>query len=339
MLSGKNLLIRTDADSTLGYGHLMRSFALAQAWTGRGGKVSFLSGEIPPDLKQILKTAGMDVYDFRGQNGSRLDAEVTVNLVQKLAAEWLIADGRSFGGEYQKHCKDGSLKLLIADDSGASDHYYADIVLNRGLHGREEMYKNREPYTKLLLGHRFVSLRDEFMAWRDRPRTIASQVTNILVSFGGADHSRLLTKVVKSLKELGETYQTKIILGRASKREEVKGINIVSLINASNMADLMAWADIGVCGGGVTLAEMAFMGLPSIAVKTAPDQNSVQKYAGSYGITVFLGTAAEVTAGQIAAALGELSGDKLKRQQMSKKGRKLIDGAGNERIIKEMLSG
>ena len=43
----------------------------------------------------------------------------------------------------------------------------------------------------------------------------------------------------------------------------------------------------------------------------------MQKYASEYGATVFLGTAAEVTADQIAMALRALSGDKLKRQEIA----------------------
>jgi len=336
--SGKNLLIRVDADGKIGYGHFMRSLALAQAWTKQGGEVSFLSSKMPEELKDILKIERMTLYNFTGESGSQLDAELTVNLAQKLKIDWVIADGYSFGGGYQKYCKNKKLNLLISDDYGHSDHYYADIVLNRGLHGQERMYRTREPYTKLLLGHQFVSLRDEFMVWRDWQRKISPRGTNILVSFGGADNSRLLTKVVGAIKELAETFKTKIILGQASKLKEVKCINIDYLINTKNMAALMGWADIGICGGGVTLAEMAFMGLPSISIKTAPNQYSVQKYASEYGATVFLGTAAEVTVDQITLALRALSRDKLKRQQISKAGRNLIDGYGNERIIKYMLS-
>jgi len=338
ILSGKNLLIRADANGKIGYGHFMRSLALAQGWTKQGGAVSFLSREMPEELKNILKIERMAIYNFTGESGSQLDAEMTVNLAQELEIDWIIADGYSFGGGYQKYCKNKKLKLLLADDNGHSDHYYADIVLNRGLHGHESMYRAREPYTKLLLGHQFVSLRDEFMAWRDWRRMISPIAANILVSFGGADNSRLLTKVVGAITELGETFKTKIILGQASKLKEVKCINIVYLINTKNMAALMAWADIGICGGGVTLAEMAFMGLPNISIKTAPNQYSVQKYAGEYGATVFLGTAAEVTVDQIILALGALSRDELKRQQISKAGRNLIDGYGMERIIKQIIS-
>ena len=213
--------------------------------------------------------------------------------------------------------KNKKLNLLISDDYGHFDHYYADIVLNRGLHGQERMYRTREPYTKLLLGHQFVSLRAEFMVWKDWPRKVSTLGTNILVTLGGADNSELLTKVVDAITELGETFQTKIILGQASKLKEGECINTVYLINTRNMAALMAWADIGICGGGVTLAEMAFMGLPSISLKTAPNQYSVHKYAGEYGATVFLGTAIEVMADQIALALRALSKDKVKRQEIA----------------------
>ena len=39
----KNLIVRADADSQMGTGHLMRCLALGQAWKDAGGEVLFLT--------------------------------------------------------------------------------------------------------------------------------------------------------------------------------------------------------------------------------------------------------------------------------------------------------
>ena len=39
----ESLVIRVDADSKIGMGHLMRCLALAQAWKDAGGKVMFVT--------------------------------------------------------------------------------------------------------------------------------------------------------------------------------------------------------------------------------------------------------------------------------------------------------
>lgn len=57
---------------------------------------------------------------------------------------------------------------------------------------------------------------------------------------------------------------------------------------------------------------------------------------GKMGITVSLGWYQKLTVNQLTTAISDLLSAQQKRQQMSEKGRQLVDGLGNQRVIEKM---
>ena len=112
-----------------------------------------------------LVSEGIDVINIFEKPGSMDDAKHTAYIAADSGSEWVVVDGYYFGSDYQKKIKEYGLHLLFIDDNGHADHYYADLVLNQNLHATEKLYRNREPNTKLLLGPKYVLLRQE-LAWR-----------------------------------------------------------------------------------------------------------------------------------------------------------------------------
>ena len=162
----QTLLIRADASTRIGTGHVMRCLALAQAWEDSGRRAAFAMGMDAPALEDRLRSDGMEVVHLSAEPGSLEDAEMTADIAQKMGAGWAVVDGYHFGSDYQRIIKESGLRLLFIDDNGHADHYYADIVLNQNLHANEELYRKREPYTKLLFGTEYVLLRREVWPWR-----------------------------------------------------------------------------------------------------------------------------------------------------------------------------
>ncbi len=77
-------------------------------------------------------------------------------------ASWIVVDGYQFDIAYQRALKAAGLKVLVVDDGGRCGTYCADLVLDQNLDASEVAYSNREAYTRLLLGTRYVMLRREF---------------------------------------------------------------------------------------------------------------------------------------------------------------------------------
>lgn len=102
--------------------------------------------------------------------------------------------------------------------------------------------------------------------------------------------------------------------------------------------ELMARADVAVTAGGSTCWEAAFMGLPSIVVSLAGNQRETAEGLGRYGAALNLGWARDVSESTLARVLQDVARDPARREAMSEKGRRLVDGSGGRRVVGAMRS-
>jgi spore coat polysaccharide biosynthesis predicted glycosyltransferase SpsG len=138
----KCLVIRVDASTQMGTGHLMRCLALGQAWRDSGGHAIFAMAMEAPKLEMRLQAEGMEVIHLSARPGSDDDAIQTAHLARRRDASWIVADGYHFGANYQRTIKEAGLRLLFIDDDGQAEHS-ADIVLNQNLHARRFLCQQR----------------------------------------------------------------------------------------------------------------------------------------------------------------------------------------------------
>ena len=258
------LLIRADADTRMGTGHVMRCLALAQAWQDAGGQVTFLSAALPPGLESRLNAEGMTLVTLDA------DAAQTALVAQELGADWVVLDGYHFDAGSQRALKDAGARLLVLDDNGDSDAYSADLVLNQNVHARAEWYASRAPDTRLLLGTRYALLRREFRVRHDRPRGTPKVARKVLVTLGGSDPDNVTLKVLDALALIrAESLDVTVVVGggsphRASLEDAAARMPfpVRVVVNAANMPELMAWADVAISAAGSTVWELAFSRRP-----------------------------------------------------------------------------
>ena len=103
------------------------------------------------------------------------------------------------------------------------------------------------------------------------------------------------------------------------------------------MAQLMAWADVAVSAGGSTCWELAFMGLPAVAIVCADNQQAVAESLHQAGALESLGDHMMLSNRDIAAALKCLLRSERMRRSMSERGRAIVDGLGAYRVVERML--
>lgn len=337
----QTLLIRADASTRIGTGHVMRCLALAQAWEDSGRRAAFAMGMDAPALEDRLRSDGMEVVHLSAEPGSLEDAEMTADIAQKMGAGWAVVDGYHFGSDYQRIIKESGLRLLFIDDNGHADHYYADIVLNQNLHANEELYRKREPYTKLLLGTKYVLLRREFWPWRGWKREIPEVARKVLVTLGGSDPDNVTLKVIQALQQVEvDGLEALVVIGAANpNRQELDKVlesskHYIRLeSNARNMPSLMAWADISISAGGSTSWELAFMRLPSLVIALAENQIRIAEMLNISKIAIPLGWHEDLSITEIAESVIKLMTNKNSRTETFMKCLDLVDGKGNDRII------
>ena len=340
-----HLIVRADANAKIGTGHLMRCLALAQSWRTRGGEATFITRCDSRDLRQSIADAGMQVTNLEKTHPNPLDWRVTSQVLQKHSNGWMVLDGYHFDPEYQRQVKKGGLPLLVIDDTAHLEQYHADIVLNQNIDADLLRYSS-EPNTLLLLGTQYVLLRPEFLSRGASSKTIPEIARKVLITLGGADADNQTLKVIKAVKQIDiDGFEAVVVVGannphqpqlQVESRDATFPIEIVA--NATNMDELMAWADLAVSGGGSTCWEMAFMGLPALVIILADNQRSVAEGLDEAGIFVNLGYHNNLNATDIAQALLKLATETDARTEMSQRGRVLVDGKGNDRVVSELLA-
>jgi UDP-2,4-diacetamido-2,4,6-trideoxy-beta-L-altropyranose hydrolase len=348
MEAERALLIRADAGTQMGTGHVMRCLALAQAWQeARGQPHVVMSRGAPPTLLERLCNEGIRVHLLDVSAGSAADYAATVRSAQAVDARWVVVDGYHFDTVCQRAIKDAGLKLLFIDDYGHADHYHADLVLNQNVYADESLYANREPHTRLLLGSHYALLRREFWPWRNWRREVPPVARKVLVTLGGGDPENQTLKVIQAMQRVSmDGLEAKVIVGasnphckelRAAVQRSRLSIQVVR--NASNMSGLMAWADVAISAAGSTCLELAFMGLPNLAVILADNQEPVAVELDAIGIAINLGWSSDLSSLAIAHALKDLANAEHVRAAMARNGRGLVDGDGAHRVATEMQEG
>lgn len=335
------LLIRVDASTKIGTGHVMRCLALAQALQDEGGEAIFALATHAPNLESRLKSEGMKVVHLEIEAGSVEDASETSALAHSCSCQWVVVDGYHFQGEYQRIIKNVGLSLLFIDDYGHAKHYYADFVLNQNVYAHEGLYQNRESYTKLLLGTKYALLRREFWQWQGWVREIPPVARKILVTLGGADPDNVTLKVIQALPELTvQGLEVVVVVGGSNPNYEkllaaVKKseVSIELRSNVTNMPELMAWADVAIAAGGSTTWELAFMGLPSLLIVLADNQRAIADTLNNMGVAVNLGWHDDVSTDYLLSKVAQLIKEEERRSQMTKLSQQLVDGDGSVRVL------
>lgn len=340
------LLIRAEAGSRIGIGHMIRCVALGQEWQNVGGKVIFALSRDALIVEGVVRSEGFVIEWITVDSGTKEDALQTVEIGEKYGVEWIVLDGYGFSSDYQYGLKQHDFRLLCIDDMASSGHFYADIVLNQNSHVEENRYKAREEYTELLLGSSYVQLRKQFLRYLDWSRNTSIVGNRLLITMGGSDPENGTTKILNALKKISITnLAVKVVAGPAnvhyseiSAWADSKGSTSVELVKStSNMAQLMAWADMAVICAGGTLWEALFMQMPVLSFALNDVQYQILWELEKVGAINFLGYLKNFNDNHFCQSIETIAHSSNKRQQMQYIGRNMIDGHGTERVVKTML--
>jgi len=342
------LLFRADANVAMGTGHVMRCLALAQAWQDLGGRAIFAMAGTTPAVTERLQSESCEVRAVSAtpgsQPGSREDSRQTIALARELHAEWVVVDGYQFSGDYQRSLKAAGCKVLFLDDYGHAGHYSADLVLNQNVGADGGLYKDRESYTRLLLGTRYCLLRREFNSWRGWKREIPATGRKVLIAMGGSDPDNFTQVAMRALRlvEIPRLETTVVVGGsnphwaslQKSASEFAGALQLRR--DVADMAELIAGADVAVSAAGTICWEMCLLGLPVLLIHVAENQRAVAEGLDKQGCAIHLGNLRDVSAERVASQLQRLLKSLETRRSLSQHARELVDGEGAKRVTSAM---
>jgi UDP-2,4-diacetamido-2,4,6-trideoxy-beta-L-altropyranose hydrolase len=283
--------------------------------------------------------------------GSPEDLSETMHLIaETLQADRknarVVLDGYHFGSDYQLGIKTAGFTLLVVDDYGHADFYHADWVLNQNISAREELYAKRSPATKLLLGPKFAMLRKEFLTYKGWQREIAPMAKKILVTLGGSDPDNVTLQVIQALIDLD--LHVKVVIGGSNPhlreienfiRSQNNSTALIEVIvNATNMPELMVWADTAVAAAGSTSWELAFMELPNLVFVLADNQVEIAEGLSARQVATSIGRPSPDALVSFKKKLGQLAVSHAECYRISQVSRELVDGSGAKRVLAEMVA-
>jgi UDP-2,4-diacetamido-2,4,6-trideoxy-beta-L-altropyranose hydrolase len=338
------LLVRADASPAIGMGHVMRCLSLVSAFIeGTDGTAVFLTAEPLPAFTRRAVAAGAEVRGLVALPGSSEDAEETLAVAAEGAAAWVVLDGYQFDGAFQAALVDGGRRLLALDDHGHAGRYHANIVLNQNAGADAELYRDRRPTTRLLLGPRFAMLREEFRKWAEPRSPVPTRARRVVVALGGSDPDDVSALALDGLARVSGPLEVLVLVGAANQhlaeleRAAAACPHTVEVaVDVLDVPRALAWGDLAIAAAGGTSWELARVGTPQVAIVLADNQRPAAAALARERRAVTLGWHSDLDAGAIGAAVAALVDDRELRCELSRRGRELVDGRGALRVLAEM---
>jgi len=324
VMSPLKILFRTVGNHQMGMGDLWGSIALADEFYRATQHILFVVTD-DEESKEVLRRKG---YPFEAVK----TFEEELGIIKKYEPHILIVNQLNNPSGYIKTLKRYAKLLVTIDDAGDAAKF-ADLNIN-------VLY----PISGSISDFKYITLREEFQRFNKISRNIKDRVSTLLVTQGGSDPHAFSLKILRALDRVGDDFSIISVIGPAFKnhveleyilKDMKKLVRVVR--NAQNMAELMWESDMAVTAGGITMFELACVGTPSIVVCAYEYEQQTAQRLEKEGVVINLGFGGYVQEEIIADWVTSLMNDRLLREQMSRKGKELIDGKGCERIVKLIL--
>ncbi len=340
------MLIRADASTRIGTGHVMRMLALAQAWKRRGGVSRFVCCECPESLKQRIEKEGFSFHGIRAAPGSSTDLTCVLEILGRENNRVVALDGYHFDVEYQRRVRDSAGRVLVLDDFGHLGEYCCDILLNQNPTAKDLSLRARASGAIVLEGPSYALIREEYLRYPRHKLLPDNGPLNLLVTLGGSDPDNITGALLRALGGLERQIAClHVLVGAANPYQDQLLSHLQRLpfpaellANVSDMPAELAWADAAICAGGSTCWEMGYMGIPVAVVTLAENQRAIGAALEAMGAAVLLGWHEEISRTSPAPGISRFLCDTFLRERISKKLHSLVDGRGASRVVANILA-
>lgn len=328
-------VIRADASTSIGSGHVMRCLTLAHRLKKeKNAKVVFVMRVLPGNLIGVVEKQGFEVLKLLPANQKyslsgyglwltvpmEVDAQQTIEVLQHYLQEHgcevvdrLIVDSYALDEQWELMLRPYCREIMVIDDLANRKHD-CDILLDQNFYlNKDVRYAGLVPeHCKMLLGPEHALLREEFYEAKKHLRKRDGNIKNILVFYGGSDLTNETEKAIKALVQLhdeGYSFTADIITGVSnSRREKIKYLCskyhfFHYYCQVSNMAEFMNKADLMLGAGGSTTWERLYMELPALVTAVAENQIQGCRDCSQAGLIDYLGESEKVTVDVIVNAL------------------------------------
>ncbi|MGC5700254.1 UDP-2,4-diacetamido-2,4,6-trideoxy-beta-L-altropyranose hydrolase [Pseudomonas sp. NFXW11] len=348
------VLIRADASPAIGSGHIARCLTLAQVLRQQGAEVAFACRRLPGNRLEALRAEGYQTFelpeDYPGEQAHLgieallpWQADITALqevLAQQPAFDWVLVDHYGLDHQWQAAARQWAPRIAAIDDL-ANRRHAVELLLDQNFSGTAQAYAGLydEP-CRTLFGPHFALLREEF---RRPPIEIKAQARRLLVNFGGFDAAGQTYRAMLALVPMTEL-QVDFVAGSGNPDWQAMQALAADRPHwrlhsyVKDFAGLLAQADLCLGAGGGTSWERAVLGVPTLCITVAYNQQANARLLAEAGAHLYLGPCEQVGVEEIRQALVLLLSNHGLRHSLAARARELVDGQGAQRVAAALFT-
>jgi UDP-2,4-diacetamido-2,4,6-trideoxy-beta-L-altropyranose hydrolase len=343
----RNALFAIDASAERGGGHFYRCLALSDALAAWGFNARFatLKSSVPV-IQKLGRDRTLDLLPLARWDD--LPCQIASQTQQKYQtrSDIVVFDHYELDATLEKATAAETGLVGVIDDLPGRSHA-CDILMDSTPGRLESDYaqalSGRTPDQRplMLMGPSYALLRDEFLALRQqKPSWARSQVRRVLITLGSTDPTNETSKILGHIQDDNDSsLGIDVVLSAAAPHKDAVaglcargGDQMRFHQSPPNMAELMARADIAVGAGGQSALERCCIGLPTVLLQIATNQNQIIQQLTESGAAISVETARDVV-----PALKALTRDPERIARMSNTASTLVDGLGAKRCALQLV--
>jgi UDP-2,4-diacetamido-2,4,6-trideoxy-beta-L-altropyranose hydrolase len=277
------------------------------------------------------------------------DARQTRAALTEVRLNWLVVDHYALDARWERALRSNCDRLMVIDDLADRPHD-CDLLIDQSFGHSTAQYVGLLPQScVVLVGPRYALLGHEFAASRDYSlqRRAEPQLKTLLIAMGGVDRSNASGRVLQALRgrQLPADIVLRVVMGpRAPWLHEVHTASAQMpcradvLLGVRDMAQLMAESDLAIGAAGGTSWERCCLGLPTILLILARNQEGVAKALSARGAAICVGDIVSGPERAASEAVRILAEPKQPLRLLSQISSELCDGKGVGRVAHEIFA-
>lgn len=318
----RRIYFRADAGKEIGYGHFIRTLALADMLKDDFDCV-FVT-QAPTDYQKAEVAKVCQLVEL-----PTTDEKFSLFLDMLQGDGIVVLDNYFYDTEYQRAVKAKGCKLVCIDDR-KGQQYYADIIINHviGIVPQDIVNLN---HGDLLLGPKYALLRKPFIAEMQKNKSHLISDNEILIAMGGTDYNNVTEKIVQFMLHYPD-YKINVLIGdKYARKQELEAypVRIYKNCSADELCELMKHQRLIICPPSTLSYEVCAVRCQLMVGSFVENHIAVEKSLAEYGLAISCGNFEEMTINHFDAVLKEaLCDDSLLIKQAV-----YFDGKQKERFI------
>ena len=282
----RKIILRADANSFIGFGHVSRLLAIAsflhsdfELFLVSDCKTSNLILEFTNLGVKIISIETSELYRHPDKKGEQeLLWDIPKELVNQ--AEIIVLDGYWFGDNYRRNCKEFGLKTVIIDDF-VMPISFADLIINHAPGIDEKKYLAKSN-CHIASGLSYTMIRPEFLKANKKKQFS----NNGFVCFGGVDSLKLSAKAASILLMNNELEKVMVLISSHTNLDTIEALNDLAIKNpgrleifqslqSEEVCQLLDKSKYAIVPASTILFEAYFRGCICLCALTAENQSNI----------------------------------------------------------------